>query len=190
MSTLPPPRDPEAAVGELVGRAGRPSGAGTVGVCVDLLGGADRLGHLPELAYLDRLPFAAGSATLDPARWPTTGSDLGEPGAALRLDGRRAPGVVAGLGDEHWRPAEMCLKVATRHEVGRAGRRPSGPPTAFPGCGRRRCALGAAGDTEHVEAVRDGSATTTRTCADRRLGRWRMTAPARPRGGAVRSAAA
>src|SRR5215213_5468693 len=57
VSTLPPPRDPEAAVGvlvvELAGWLGVPA---TVGVCLDLLGGADRLGHLPELAYLTGLP--------------------------------------------------------------------------------------------------------------------------------------
>ena len=36
--------------------------------------------------------------------------------------------VVRGLADEHWRPAEMCLKVAARHERGWRRRR----------CGRAR----------------------------------------------------
>ena len=45
-------------------------------------------------------------------------------GAVHVLGGRHdsaTPAIVAGLGDEHYRPAEMCLKVATRHEVAGTG---------------------------------------------------------------------
>jgi hypothetical protein len=158
VSTLPPPRDPEAAVGvlvvELAGRLGVPA---TVGVCLDLLGGADRLGHLPELAYLTGLPFEAGSATLDPDRWRDYWvRTWGARGLLYVWTDDAAPGVVAGLGDEHWRPAEMCLKVATRRELGEAG--PAAVGFLAHALPRVRAqalrTLGAAGDTEHVEAVR------------------------------------
>jgi len=135
---------------ELAGRLGVPA---AVGVCLDLLGGADRLGHLPELAYLTGLPFAPGSPTLDPDRW------VRACGARVLLyvwSDDAAPGVVAGLVVEHWRPAEMCLKVATRRELGEAG--PAAVGLLAHGLPRVRAqalrTLGAAGDTEHVEAVR------------------------------------
>lgn len=64
--------------------------------------------------------------------------------------------VVAGLADEHWRPAEMCLKVATRREVGGAG--DGAVLLAAHALPRVRSqamrALAAVGDTEHVPAVR------------------------------------
>jgi hypothetical protein len=63
--------------------------------------------------------------------------------------------IVAGLSDEHWRPAEMCLKVAAQRDLGEAG------PGAvewldheLPRVRAAACkALGAVGDTEHVAAV-------------------------------------
>ena len=69
-----------------------------------------------------------------------------------------APAVVAGLRDEHWRPTEMCLKVATKRELGEAG--PRAAELAVTGeLPRVRVqalrTLGAVGDTEHVEVVRD-----------------------------------
>jgi hypothetical protein len=130
----------------------------TVAVCLDLLGGADRHAHLPELAYLTGLDLSPGSAVLDPARWKDYWvRTWGARGLLYVWCGSAAPAVVAGLDDEHWRPAEMCLKVATRREVGEAG----------PGAARllghalprvREQALrtlAVVGDTEHVAAVRD-----------------------------------
>lgn len=140
-------------VAELSGRLGVPA---TVGVCLDLLGGADRLGHLPELVYLTGLPFAAGSATLDPDRWPDYWvRTWGARGLLYVWTDDAAPGVVAGLRDEHWRPAEMCLKVATRHDVAGAG--DGAAALALHDLPRVRAqvmrALAVVGDSEHVAVV-------------------------------------
>ena len=66
--------------------------------------------------------------------------------------------VVAGLSDEHWRPAEMCLKVAARHEV--AGTGPWAARLATHALPRVRAqalrALAVVGDTEHADVVRRG----------------------------------
>ena len=64
--------------------------------------------------------------------------------------------VVAGLADEHWRPAEMCLKVTARHDVAQAGDAASlllahELPRVRAQALR---ALAVAGDTQHVEMVR------------------------------------
>jgi len=65
--------------------------------------------------------------------------------------------VVVGLGDEHWRPAEMCLKVATLREIGEAG--PGAVPLLQAELPRVRLnavrCLGAVGDIEHVDGVVD-----------------------------------
>jgi hypothetical protein len=64
--------------------------------------------------------------------------------------------VVRGLADEHWRPAEMCLKVAARHEV--AGTGDGAARLADHELPRVRAqavrVLAVTGDTEHVELVR------------------------------------
>ena len=65
--------------------------------------------------------------------------------------------MVAGLADEHWRPAEMCLKVATRHAVAGAGDGAAalaGHPLPRVRAEALRT-LGACGDTEHVDVVSD-----------------------------------
>ena len=65
--------------------------------------------------------------------------------------------IVRGLSDEHWRPAEMCLKVAARHEV--AGTGDGAAALAGHDLARVRAqamrALAVTGDTEHVSLVRD-----------------------------------
>ena len=64
--------------------------------------------------------------------------------------------VVQGLSDEHWRPAEMCVKVSARREIGEAG--PGIAALAGHDLPRMRQtvarALGIVGDTEHVDVVR------------------------------------
>ncbi len=63
--------------------------------------------------------------------------------------------VVAGLADEHYRPAEMCLKVSTQHEVAGAG--PGAALLTRHALPRVRAnavrALGVVGDTEHTDDV-------------------------------------
>jgi HEAT repeat protein len=68
-----------------------------------------------------------------------------------------APVVVRRLGDEHWRVAEMCVKVSAKREIGAAG--PGVAALADHELPRVRAAvvraLGIIGDTEHVDLVRD-----------------------------------
>ena len=63
-----------------------------------------------------------------------------------------------GLGDEHWRPAEMCLKVAARRELADAAE--LALPLTDHDLSRVRAnavrLLGVVGDTDHVAVVRAG----------------------------------
>ncbi len=69
-----------------------------------------------------------------------------------------APAVVGGLDHEHWRPVEMCLKVAARRELAAA----ADGAVALAGHDLSRVravavrTLGLVGDTEHVARVRSG----------------------------------
>jgi HEAT repeat protein len=87
-----------------------------------------------------------------------------------------APAVVHGLSDQHWRPAEMCVKVSARRELGQAG--PGIAALAGHELPRVRAAvaraLGVVGDTEHVEVVRrllDDPDSGVRAAAERALPR-------------------
>ena len=155
---LAPPRDLEAPVGVLVEElAGHLGIDATVALCLDLLAGADRRDHLGALPYLTGLTFEPGSPRLEPQRWPDHWvRTWGARGLLYVWSDDATDPVVAGLSDEHWRPAEMCLKVSTRRELGEAG----------PGAlllldhplprvrGQALRTLGVAGDTEHVADVR------------------------------------
>jgi HEAT repeat protein len=82
--------------------------------------------------------------------------------------------IVRGLSDEHWRPAEMCLKVAALREVGEAGPGAVGwTEHELPRVRAAACrALGAVGDTEHVGVVRvrlDDPSPEVRRAASRSL---------------------
>jgi hypothetical protein len=65
--------------------------------------------------------------------------------------------VVAGLADPDWRPAEMCLKVVARHDVAGAGDGAARLVEHHLPRVRAQAlrALAVAGDTEHLETVRD-----------------------------------
>ncbi|MGZ4466734.1 MAG: HEAT repeat domain-containing protein [Nocardioides sp.] len=158
MPALPPPRDLDAPVGVLVAELAARAGLdATVAVCLDLLAGADRRAHTAELAYLTGSAWDADDPHLDPVRWRDYWVRTWGARAFLYVWADvAAPGVVAGLDDEHWRPAEMCLKVATRRELGEAG--PGAARLAGHALPRVRAqalrALGAAGDTEHLDVVR------------------------------------
>ena len=159
VTELPPPRDLERPlpqlVAELAARVGEP---GVVALCVGLLQGADREDHLAELPYLTGLSFEPGSPRRDPARWPDHWvRSWGARGLLHVWDESAGDAVVAGLADEHWRPAETCLKVATRREVGGAGDGAAALSThPLPRVRAQAMrTLGAVGDTEHVAAVRD-----------------------------------
>lgn len=159
VTDLPPPGDVEEPVARLTVELAHHLGVPAyVALCVDLLAGAPREEHLAELVYLTGLTFEPGSARLDPARWPDHWvRTWGARGLLHVWDDAATDAVVAGLGDEHWRPAEMCLKVACRHQVG--GSADGAVALATHELPRVRSqamrTLGACGDTEHVDAVRD-----------------------------------
>ncbi|GEP39750.1 hypothetical protein NPS01_34130 [Nocardioides psychrotolerans] len=159
MTRLPPPLDLSASVPDLVRELARHLGATTfVGLCVDLLGGADRSEHLDALPYLTGHDWAPGSPVTDPMSWDDYWvRTWGARGLLHVWADTASSAVVAGLVDEHWRPTEMCLKVTARHEV--AGAAEAAAALAAHDLPRVRVqalrALGAVGDTEHVEVVRD-----------------------------------
>ena len=160
MTLLPPPRDLEAPVGDLVLElAGHLGESAVVELSVELLRDGDREAHREVMPYLTGLVFEEGSPTTDPKHWKDYWVRTWGARALLYVwDESAAPAVVSGLQDEHWRPAEMCLKVSTKREIGEAG--PRAAELAVEGdLPRVRVqalrTLGAVGDTEHVHVVRE-----------------------------------
>jgi HEAT repeats len=158
VTELPLPRDLEAPVGALVRElAGHLGVRATVAVCVELLRGADRADHPDVMPYLTGVVFDEASPIFYPSQWKDYWvRTWGARGLLYVWDGVAGPAVVGGLEDEHWRPAEMCLKVATKREVGEAG--PRAAALAVDGeLPRVRVqalrTLAVVGDTEHVEVV-------------------------------------
>jgi hypothetical protein len=156
------PRDLDEPIGALVRELVEHLGErGAVDVCVDLLRGADRRDHVDALRFLAGRSFDAGDSALDPSSWKDYWvRTWGARGLLYVWDESAAPAVVDGLADPDWRPAEMCLKVTTRREVGGAGdgavalsRHPLPRVRA-----QAMRALGVVGDTEHVDAVREALA--------------------------------
>ena len=160
VTALPPPRDLEAPVGELIAELADHLGVrATVDLCVELIEGADRKDHPDAMPYFTGVVFDEDSPIYYPAQWKDYWvRTWGARGLLYVWDDSAAPAVVAGLDDEHWRPAEMCLKVSTKREIGEAG--PGASRLAVEGeLPRVRVqalrTLGAVGDTEHVDVVRD-----------------------------------
>ncbi len=145
-------------IGELAERLGR---AAFTEVCVALLRGAPREDHLEVLPWLTGHDWSAGSAVHERDTWrdywPRTWGARGLLHVWDDPEGIASAAVVAGLADEHWRPAEMCLKVAAAHEVAGAG--DGAAALADHALPRVRAAamraLAVVGDTEHVDVVRD-----------------------------------
>jgi hypothetical protein len=134
----------------LVGRAR------LVEVCTDLLAGAPRTSYVPELRYLTGHSWEPGSAVLDPAVWKDYWvRTWGARGLLHCWDDTASDTVVAGLADEHYRPAEMCLKVCAAYDV--AGSGPGAAMLATHELPRVRATavrtLGVVGDTEHAGVV-------------------------------------
>ncbi len=153
VAKLPSPTHPDGSPRELVTELGELVGEETAaGWCADLLAGADPHDYVEMLDYLGS---NTRKAAFDPSwydYWPRT---WGARGLLYVWADSVALVVVNGLGDEHWRPAEMCLKVAAKREVGEAG--PGAVPLTRHELPRVRAAalrcLGRVGDTEHVDAV-------------------------------------
>lgn len=164
--TLPPPRDlhavPRVLVAQLRDLVGEPA---AVEACVGLLSGGDLRSFLAELRYLG----GPGGAMIPDGGWKPYWARVW---AARGLLYVWAPGasatVVAGVGDPHWRVAEMCLKVSAMRELAAAG-----DPSVWllrHELPRLRATavrvLGIVGDTEHVDTVR--AATDDEDAAVRR----------------------
>ncbi len=155
---MPRPRDPGAPVARLVAELAALLGTrATVDLCCDLLGGADREDHLDVLPYLTGHDWRDGAAVRDPASWRDYWvRTWGARGLLHVWADDAAPAVVDGLGDPHWRPAEMCLKICARHEVAASG--DAAAVLAAHRLPRVRAqaarALAVVGDTEHRSAVR------------------------------------
>lgn len=160
MSPLPLPSNLDGPVGELVRElAGQVGERAVVDLCVDLLQGADRNDHPDAMPYLTGVVFDEESPKFYPAQWKDYWvRTWGARGLLYVWDDSAAPAVVTGLDDEHWRPAEMCLKVSTKRELGEAGPRAAvlAVDAELPRVRVQALrTLGAVGDTEHVEVVRD-----------------------------------
>jgi HEAT repeats len=157
VSRLPRPEPGKRPIGvrimELDAQVGR---ARLVEVCVDLLEGADRTAYVPELRYLSGHEWSDDDPVRDPAVWKDYWvRTWGARGLLYCWGDGASAAVVAGLADEHYRPAEMCLKVSARHDV--AGTGPGAALLTRHELPRVRVAavraLGVVGDTEHASAA-------------------------------------
>jgi hypothetical protein len=142
-------------IADLAARLGRER---FTAVCVDLMSGAPREDHLDALPWLTGHDWGEGQPVRDPGSWPAYWlRTWGARGLLHVWDDAATDAVAAGLADEAWRPAEMCLKVAARHEV--AGTGDGAAALADHELPRVRVAalraLGVVGDSEHLDAVRE-----------------------------------
>jgi hypothetical protein len=129
-----------------------------VAVCTDLMGGAEREEYVEELRSLTGHDWRPGDGVFDRNTWHDHWvRTWGARGLLHVWDDSATDAVVRGLADEDWRPAEMCLKVAARHDV--AGTGDGAAALAGHDLPRVRAqamrALAVVGDREHVSAVRD-----------------------------------
>lgn len=89
-----------------------------VAVCTSLMGGAEREGYVEELRSLTGHAWRPGDRMFDRETWHDYWvRTWGARGLLHVWDNSASAAVVAGLADKHWRPAEMCLKVAAKHNV-------------------------------------------------------------------------
>lgn len=142
-------------IGELADRLGPDA---FTAVCLALMRGAPREDHLDALPWLTGHAWSEGEPVRDRGTWQDYWlRTWGARGLLHVWDDAGSDAVVAGLADEHWRPAEMCLKVVAAHDVAGAG--DGAAALADHDLPRVRAAamraLAVAGDTEHVAVVQD-----------------------------------
>ena len=160
---IPPPSDLAATPRDLFAELERHVGtAQAARWCAGYLDGADPR-DLPDV-----FPYFGARGTdaflegwWGPAYWSRV---WGARGLLYVWDDSCAPSVVAGLGDEAWRVAEMCVKVSAKREIGEAG---SGAaalagPRAPAGARRRWCERSAGSVTPSTSASSSTPSTTTR----------------------------
>jgi HEAT repeats len=146
-------------VAELIaGLAARVGVPRFVAVCTDLMAGAEREEYAEELRGLTGHDRQQGDGVLDHEVWQDYWvRTWGARGLLHVWDDSATDAIVTGLADSHWRPAEMCLKVAARHEV--AGTGDGAAALADHDLPRVRAqamrALAVTGDSEHVDVVRE-----------------------------------
>src|SRR3954451_3331676 len=156
MASLPTPPQRRLSPRELLARL--EAQVGTVPaarLCAEVLASDDPHEHAEAVLFLGG---DAGRSVLEgSSSWKPYWSRVwGARGLLYVWAEDAAPAVLDRLGDEHWRVAEMCLKVSTRREL------PCGDDAvrlSVHELPRMRAtaarALGACGDTEHVDTVRD-----------------------------------
>ncbi|MGA9345591.1 MAG: hypothetical protein WBV37_10865, partial [Nocardioidaceae bacterium] len=119
LASLPPPSEPDGTPSDLVTELGVRVGETTAAMwCADLLAGADVHDYAAMLAYLGR---NCATAAFDPGWHDYWHRTWGARGLLYVWADSAAGVVIAGLADEHWRPAEMCLKVTAKHDVAGTG---------------------------------------------------------------------
>ena len=173
----PTPRETWAALAREVGE---PEAARR---CVAMLT-ADSPGDVADT--LRRLGDPAPQALLPDSPWKRYWvRSWGARGLLYVWDESCAPSVVQGLADEHWRVAEMCVKVCARREIGTGG--PGIAALAGHDLPRVRSAvaraLGLIGDTEHeavLRRLRDDPDLSVQAAAETALARMaeRLDLPA------------
>ena len=126
---LPPPSGsddtPRGLVSELGALVGDERAAGW---CADLLAGGDPHDFVPMLPYLGK---NCAAAAFDPAWHDYWHRTWGGRGLLYVWTDSAAPVVVAGLGDEHWRPAEMLSLLVMKPSLRAWLRRKSVPRRTF-----------------------------------------------------------
>ncbi len=128
-----------------------------VAVCTDLMAGAEREEYVEELRCLTGHDWHPGDDVFDRDAWADYWvRSWGARGLLHVWDDSATDTVVRGLADGHWRPAEMCLKVAAKHDV--AGTGDGAAALADHELPRVRAqamrALAVTGDSEHLAVVR------------------------------------
>lgn len=129
-------------------------------VCTSLMTGADRNDYIEELRALTGHAWTPGDDVFNPEIWRDYWiRTWGARGLLYVWDDSATDAVITGLADEHWRPAEMCLRVTARHEVALAG--DGAAALLHHSLPRVRMqalrALALAGDTQHLKAVLDAT---------------------------------
>ncbi len=157
MDRLPAPPAERVTPRELLGLLeARVGTARAAALCADVLGAADPHEHAEMVVFLGG---PAGEALLagSPSWQEYWAPVWGARGLLYVWDESAAPAVLAGLRHDAWRVAEMCLKVSARHGLacGDEAVRLAGHDLPRVRATAMR-ALGACGDTEHLDAVRAG----------------------------------
>ena len=151
---VPPPAHLEATPRQMFGELAQHIDEATAaGICADLLSGADPRDYPTAFWYFGARgteKFLAG--TWGPDYWSRV---WGARGLLYLWSDEVGGTVLAGLSDQAWRVAEMCLKVAAKREVGGAG--DGAVRLADHELSRVRVAalrvLAVVGDTEHLDVV-------------------------------------